>query len=388
MRINVRPAAALMLVVVAMAVSACGGSSSVTSSNTSSSSSATSPGVSRAEAAIKSGEAQPTFAAPGAGLNGRAIAKGKTVVLIPYDTRLPYDVALMKAFATYATKAGFSNVTDYSTAGLPDQWARGVDYAISRHANAIVLVDAADPRTFLPAMKRAKAAGITVLTQNLGDASDPLTGAFGAGGIPLGYDQAGKDLANYAIWKTNGKADVLAVDGDPGGPFDTDLKKAMLATFKQNCPSCTVHTVAVNGADWATQMTPSVEGALKADSNINFILPYYDSQTTYVTPAETAVGTKIPIASFNGTPAFMEMVRKGQLAMDVSEDIAWVAAGSVDALLRTMGHVQPDHGMIDEHTPLRIFDGSNISQLGSGPITYNSGYGSAANGYLKVWGIS
>jgi hypothetical protein len=74
--------------------------------------------------------------------------------------------------------------------------------------------------------------------------------------------------------------------------------------------------------------------------------------------------------------------------MDVSEDVGWAGAATVDVLLRVLGDVPPNKGSIDEHIPLRVFDESNISEVGEGKLDFSAGFGGTAeDGYLKLWGV-
>lgn len=387
MKMGTRSLAVFMVsAVAALGASACGSSENAASTG-STAETAVAPGVAKAEAMVKGAREKPSFVAPGDSFDGPAIAKGKTIFQIPISTEIPYAQALVDSIDYFGRKVGFK-VETYPTAGKPDQWARGMDLAISRHADAIVLTDATDPRTFLPQMRRAQAANIPVITQQFADPANPINGKYGAAGVGLGYRRAATLMANYAIWKTQGKGNILAVDGAPGLPLDTDMREALEATIKANCPDCKLTTISVPIPQWATDMTPKVEAALKADPNINYILPYYDSQSIYVLPALTAVGRDVPVASFNGTPEIMKLVRDGKVQMDVSLDTAWIGAGTVDTVMRVLGDIPPNHGSIDQHIPLRVFDSENIGELGTGDIAIGAGFGGVAEkGYLELWGM-
>jgi ribose transport system substrate-binding protein len=344
-------------------------------------------GVAAAKAEVQKYMKLPTFVAPGKALNGKKIAAGRTIMLIPFSTQIPYNAAFDQAVAKYAKAVGFK-VIDYPTSGLPDQWNRGIQLGISKHVAAIDLTAGLDVRGVMPQIKQARAAGIAVLDSTYGDPSIP-TPSYMSAGVGLGYKQAGELEANYAIWKTNGKGDFLEIS-TPG--LIPSVKNGVSAgihdAVKRNCPQCKIHTISVPIPQWATNTTPQVSAALKADAGVNYILPHYDSQSEFVLPALNALGKsgKIGIASFNGTPAILQLVQQGKVSMDVSEDVAWAGAATVDSILRVLGKVPPSSGTIDEHIPLRVFDSSNVNLLGK-KIGYGAGFGGAQDGYLKLWGV-
>jgi ribose transport system substrate-binding protein len=307
-------------------------------------------------------------------------------MLIPYSTQIPYNAAFDAAVTKYAKAVGFK-VIEYPTAGLPDQWSRGIQLAISKKVAAIDLTAGLDVRGVIPQIQRAKAAGIAVLSSTWADASYGPNPTYMSAGVPLGYRQAGELEANYAIWKTNGKGNFLEIN-TPGLIPSVSVGGGQHDAIKRNCPECKLRTIDVPIPQWATNTTPQVLAALKKDTGINYILPHYDSQSTFVIPALNTLGKagKIGIASFNGTPAILELVRAGKVNMDVAEDVAWAGAATVDSILRVLGKVPPNTGTIDEHIPLRVFDSSNVKELG-GKIDYGSGFGGAHDDYLKLWGV-
>jgi ribose transport system substrate-binding protein len=343
--------------------------------------SAAATGVAGAQAEVAKWSTLPKFVAPGANLNAKKIAKGKTLFIESYSSAIPYNAAFDAAVTQYAQMVGFK-VIHYPTSGLADGWTRGIDLAISDHVNAIDLDAGLDVRAVEPAIKKAEAAGIVVLDSTFAD-NQTATPSYMSGGVPLNYFEAGRLEAAYAIWKTHGKADVLSLN-TPGIEPSVGVGGGQAAAFKAYCPACKQKTLSITIPNWATQIPTQVTAAINADPSVNYILPYYDSQTALVQPSLNTLGKHIPQASFNGTPSILQLVKNGTVAMDVDEDVAWAGAASVDSVLRVLGHVPPDSGTINEHIPLRVIDKSNIAALGS-TIGFNSGFGTAQNGYLKVW---
>ena len=143
-------------------------------------------------------------------------------------------------------------------------------------------------------------------------------------------------------------------------------------------------------AQWGTKIAPDVQSAVGADPNLTWITPLYDSMALFAQQAITAAGKvgKVHIASYNGTPAAMKLIQSGGkiMAMDVGENIQWLAYATVDQVSRAvLGAPIIANG--NEETPLRIFTAKNIAQAGNPPGAHQ-GYGTAyVTGYDKLWGV-
>jgi ribose transport system substrate-binding protein len=124
---------------------------------------------------------------------------------------------------------------------------------------------------------------------------------------------------------------------------------------------------------------------LLADPAINYVLPIYDSMAQFAAPAIVATNSKAKIASYNGTPFVLDMIRDGDIVeMDVGESLGWVGMGGIDADMRLLCGLKP---VTQLNTPAFIFDKSNVATAGK-PATFNDGYGDAhIAGFKKLWGV-
>jgi ribose transport system substrate-binding protein len=191
-------------------------------------------------------------------------------------------------------------------------------------------------------------------------------------------------MAAWAIAKTDGKVNALVMGPEeitPTGP----LKKAVLDYFKENCPSCKTTFINTPAAEWGTKIQPAAQAALLADPTINYVLPLYDSMSQYIAPAIVATGSKAKIASYNGTPFVLDMMRDGDIVeMNVGESLGWVGMAGIDADMRLLCGQKP---VTELNTPAYIFDKANVATAGK-PATFNDGYGDAhISGFKKLWGI-
>lgn len=342
-------------------------------------------GLAASQAEINQYLAPPAaFTPPGTALDGKAIAAGKTIMLIPSSSTIPFNVAFDQAAKTYAEKVGFK-VTEYPTTGLVDEYARGIELGINQKVAAIALTAGTDYTRVIPQIQEAQAAGIPVITSIYAIPGDPVPAYIG-GSVPLDYPFAAELEANYAIVKTNGTGDILIV-GCAGCYPSPAMTQRIKDTIAKNCPACKVHEVDVPIPQWATDTQTDVQAQITADPNINWVIPHYDALSNYVVAALQTLGKvgKVGISTFNGTPSVLQLVQSGKVSMDISEDINWCGASTVDAILRVLGKVSPSSGSIDEHIPFRVFDSTNVSEAGNPPAF--GGMGTAVNGYLALWGV-
>jgi len=152
------------------------------------------------------------------------------------------------------------------------------------------------------------------------------------------------------------------------------------------CETCKVQFTNVAVTDWATRIQPTVQAAIVGNPDLNFILPTYDPMTQFIVPAIelTQTGDRVKVASFNGTPFALDLVREGKLDMIIGESLDWVAHGVVDAEMRILCG-QPV--IKDPKVPLRIFDASNIADAGV-PAKSSTGFGETYKaGYRALWGM-
>ena len=98
--------------------------------------------------------------------------------------------------------------------------------------------------------------------------------------------------------------------------------------------------------DWATRIQPTVQGKLQADADLNYVIPIYDSMSTFVTPAIAIAGKRdsVKVATFNGTPFVLDLIRDGTVEMDIGENLDWIAHAMLDAEMRLLCGLGADHG--------------------------------------------
>jgi ribose transport system substrate-binding protein len=391
---------ALAVLGAAFAIAACGSSndsSSSTSSGGASTGSSTASGdagVEYAKKQIETASAVPQFKLDAPAFDMSKI-KGKTIFNIPVTSAVPYVVSVDKEAKKVVEKYGAKWV-EYTNQGTPNEWAAGVNQAISQKADVIILAQGHPLTLMIPIMKKAKAAGIPIVVthdfQN-GELDSPppngpgtqaksLTTAF----VTVPFWEAARLEADWAILKSNGKANVISFSS-PDVPPSTGITAAMKKEFTDHCPKCKFKSINVPLADWATKIASETQSAIQQDPGVNWVLPIYDSMSLFAQQGITAAGKSgsVKIASYNGTPAVMKLIQDGDIMdMDAGENITWLAWATADQVGRVLtGAPIIEDG--NEQTPLRIFSDENIKEAGT-PPSPNLGYGNAyVDGYTKMW---
>lgn len=333
-----------------------------------------------ANAILDAHRTMPTFVAPGEAFDAKGCMADKSVLSVPVTMTVPFVEALESAMSRAASEVGFK-YTLWENQGSFDAWVQGVSQAISTKASMVDLAGGLNPELLGPQLTEAKAAGLKVTTTHLYDESQtPMAGIDGSAKIP--YRTAGEIMAAWAYVETKGAPNVLIIGSDdvlPTGPF----VDAIQTKLKEFCPECKQKYVNVPLADWGTKIQSETQSAILADPTINYILPIYDSMSQFVIPGLQIAGAPdVPIASFNGTPFVLDMVRSGQVKMVVGESLGWAGYAAVDVQMRTMCGLPVPESL---NIPLLIFDKSNIDTV-STPADFDSGYGDAfLAGFRKLW---
>lgn len=344
-----------------------------------------SAGMKRAEAVVALYSKKPSFIAPGPGFDARKLDAGKTLFSIPVDSQDQFVQILENDMQQVAKQVGIHFV-DYSNSGDPSAWTTGMQQAVSEHANLIDLLAGINPEQLTPQLLQAKSAHIPVVASDaysLGQKADPML----TGVMDVPYAEAGTIMADWTIVNSKGKAHALIIESNDVVSSPKEAGAAAKA-FRENCPSCTAKTINIPVADWASQTQTQVASYLRANPGTDYILPVYDSQSQYITPAITVAGEKgkVHIVTYDGTAFVLDYLRKGQaVTMDVGEDLKWIAWAIMDQEMRIMAGLKP---VANEHTPMMIWTSQNIAQAGN-PPKQSEGYGNGfITGYDKLWGLA
>ena len=349
--------------------------------------SSASPGVAYAQKQIALFKRVPQFAAPGAPFDARAATKGKTIWSIPSTSAVPFVANIQRFEKKIASQVGVS-FTTWPNQGQPAQWVQGVQQAIARGASVIDLLAGINPAAVQAQIQAALKKKIPVSVSHLYDPRQ-ASPVKGIARVDIHYEQAGRLLADWAIWKTNGNAHALVVTVNEV-PSTDPMVHGIKDEFAKHCGSgCSLKFTNVTIAEAAQRIQPQTQTALVADPKINYVLALYDSvEVPSVVAAIRAAHAddRVKVATFNGTPSIFKMIKDGDIVqMDVGEDINWIAHAVLDQDMRLAAGLKP---VSDPKVGIRVIDDSNVGQTGNPPKDAK-GYGSSyVAGYAKLWKLN
>lgn len=342
---------------------------------------AESPEATRAKQQLDAYRGLPEFVAAGPGFDAKKCMAGKSILGIPVSSANPFTKNINKAMGDVANKIGFK-FTEWENQGQPSQWVQGMDYALNNKYDLIDLLGGTDPRVLAPQVKAATAAGIKVIASHYSGFEQPAPpGASGV--VAIDYFKAGQLLADWAIWKTDGRVNALVIVSSEVNSTDSMIN-GIKEEFEKHCTSCKYKIVNAPVPEWSTKIQPTVQSALIGDATLNYIIPIYDSMSQFVVPAITITGKQdqVKIATFNGTPFVLGLLQEGKIEMDIGENLDWIGHAIMDAEMRILCGL-PE--IKDPKIPFYIFDQANADSAGK-PPKLSTGYGDAYNkGYTKLW---
>jgi ribose transport system substrate-binding protein len=310
--------------------------------------------------------------------------KGKLIFTIPLSSAIPFCDIVDRQMDEFAQRLNLKHEAWQTTAQL-GQWVQGFTTAIAHKAGLINVACGLDPATVAPQIREALSKGIPVVAAHTYALGQPALN--GLSGIVYGaYIRAAELETAWVILKTDGKANVLVITAPSvaNSPF---IEKAITGTFTKYCPSCKVRVSGVNPADWATKVGPTVQSAILADRTLDYVIPIYDGMVQFAVPAIITTGAsgRVKIASFNATPAVLDMMRTGDIvAFDSGEDTTWLAGAILDQDMRVL---LKKPLIKDDAAGIRAFTKSDAGAAGI-PAKFGVGYGdSALKGYEALWSL-
>lgn len=345
-------------------------------------------GVSTATANVDKYLGTASFVASGPAFNAKT-AKGKKVWLIDLNSSIPFNKVLDDGIKSALAKAGVV-VTACDAQGTLAGDTSCSDEAVASHPS-LIIDQSIDPGLISSQMKKAIKKGISVIEGNIHDPTSRLDLTPGAvGGVAYPFSTVGRLMADWAIKSTDGHAHVLIVESSDVTNARDLVYGGIEPELHSLCAACTYTLLNVPVANWATDMTSSVQAELVAHPSINYILPIYDSMATYVDPAVSAAHatSRVKEVSFNADLAELQLVAANQyMAADVGISVPWQGWAYADQALRVL----TGHKPVVEQVPIRIFIRSNTRPLSLTNGAQDSGawYGSVnfKAAYLRLWGL-
>jgi ribose transport system substrate-binding protein len=319
---------------------------------------------------------------------GAKKAAGKTIFSIQENSTNPFTNTIVAGMKEVADKIGIELV-DYPNQGQRTQWIQGIQQAISRKVDVIVLSGGTiGPIYFEEQAAAAARAGIpivTVVDRDLTQSAEPNTAAH----VGQPYAEAARLDADWIIKETRCDANVLVITTNELIAGDINSRAAK-GEFDRYCGhTCKTRFVNVPLSQWGTKIGTTTQTEVSSNPNLNYVFPLYDAMSQFVVPAIQLGGgiTRVKVATFNGTPGILRMIQTGDtVQMIVGENETHLGYAAMDQAMRLVTGVDPI-GDGDYGIPLRAFDDSNVHETGD-PPGYGVGYGDKwRDGFLKAWGL-
>lgn len=246
------------------------------------------------------------------------------ITIIVNDPSNPYWKTEGQAAAAEAKKLGYTpHVVAHG--GDTNKERNEVDTAIANHAVAVIL-DPANAEGSIGSVKKLKQAGIPVFIVNAEIDQQGLAKAQlvsnNAQGAALGAQQWVKivgDKGNYAELK------------GPASDNNAATRSNGYHTVLSQFPN--LKRVAVQVADWdRTKGHNKMQGILQAHPNIIGVISGNDEMALGAIAALKQAGKldQVTVGGFDGSPAAIDAIKKGELAYTVLQPVAVFARKAVD----------------------------------------------------------
>ncbi|SLN25523.1 sugar ABC transporter substrate-binding protein [Roseisalinus antarcticus] len=341
-------------------------------------------GLERAREQLAVYTAVPEFTAPGDPFDIRQCAEGVRMLSMPNSSANPFLKGIIDRMKAVGEEIGLE-VVEWENQGQPSQWVQGFDFAIRDGFDIINLISGISPDTVEPQVQAATDAGVRVMTSHFYDPSfepHPLLSSS----LPVGFNEIGKILANWATVNTDGNAKIALIVSREVPPT-IPLVDGIETELAENCPNCEiVSEINVGVAEWGTKIQASLQSVLQANPEIDVVIPIYDSMSQFVVPALRLTGTlgDVKVATFNGTPFVLDFIQQGAISMDIGESLDWIAYATIDGHMRDICGLEVPEKL---NVPFYIFDSSNVETAGV-PAQFDTGYGDAyISGFRTLWGL-
>lgn len=341
-------------------------------------------------ASLEAARAIPSFRAPGPAFDASS-AKGKTVFFLSVLLTVPAQQDEWLGTKAAAAAAGVKAIS-YDGKGTTAGAVQGIQQAIAQKAD-VLIIDAVPSATVAAPIHAALKAGVKVIvTQERNVATGGPKIKTGYGTVAFDFIGAAQLEADWVLAHSGGKNINAVTFAVPGNPSHEDMVNTInKALHKSAKGGVQIKNEWVLAADWPTRLATLTQSLMTSDPTINYMIPVVDGQALYIVPALNEIGKQdqVKITGFNGTPAVMSLLKKGEVVgADIGSSFIWEGWANMDQALRALtGHAPA----ADDGAALRLFDKTNIGKINvnapqQGAEWYDTA--TAINGYKKLWGLA
>lgn len=314
-------------------------------------------------------------------------AEGKTLLAIPVVASIPI-VKTVNDAAEEALNLVGANLEVCDGKGQVAEYGRCIEQGINRGVDAMIFYSI--PTSLVRAqIQKASEADIEIIQGFEWDVGLPPLDEqeVGVGAqVTFCYSCVGRRLAHFVTADSDGEANAVIF-------WSSDVPSGELAVpgitqeLDRLCPNCKYRVEDVPVPQWG-RLNTLTQSLVRADPSIDYLIPIYDGMVFNIAPALHAAGAqdRVKVASFNATPAVMEMMAQGDVvAADVGANNVWFGWGIADQFFRL---VTGQEAVPDENIPLTTFTRDNIDEI---DLTANEStwYGDTdyQSLYKQAWGV-
>jgi len=348
-------------------------------------------GVAEAKASVARARRPVSWKQPGPPIANLSRVKGKTFFYIANGLDLPPIQALIQGLKAGAKAAGM-RVQVADGRGDPAEISRQMDRAVGQKS-AVVATTSFEASSISAAIQHAKQAGVRVILGFGGDPGLPTAADRRLGVsayVTFDYSGAGRLLGDEAVADSNGKADAAVFDV-PESPNAVLEGRAAVNEIHRLCSACKVTLRHAPLVQWTTNLQTLTSSTLKADPNINYLIPVWDPMVPFMKPAVAALNAqnRVKILTYNAdTPQLADLQKGDIVAVDIGSPEVWVGWGMMDQALRVLSGMK---AVVSENIPNRVLDRHNLSalhlNLGESAAAEKIRYGvDFVTRYKRLWG--
>ncbi len=327
-----------------------------------------------------------SFPAPGPAFNASSL-RGKTVYYVPISLQAESFQIVSQALTAALQTVGVK-VQACDGGANPSTAAACFNQALGQHA-AGVIADAIPYGLAANSFDALKAAGIPVLIVNQlrpSGQQDNDQLAYMPGNAVQMLDVS----ADWIAADSGGQANILSQEFTDSPDTVSFLQDYAFPTLKSGCPQCTVTVNKISSANFAL-IPSSTSSALLKNPDISYLWSEFDTalQPTVQGVQQAGAASRLKGVSTDGLLGGLQMLKQQNfLYADVATDYNYQAWANADMIMR-MALKLPLPTLVP--IPLRLFDRTNISQVGNitsagemsgewfGPTTYKTMF-------PKLWG--
>lgn len=388
--------AVAVMVAVAFAVAGCGGSDNSTDSTAASAdTTATSADTSANVVADAKQAVERDYAGTDRKLptDGPKAQSGKTVWVISC-TQAGAGCALPAAAAVEAGQAIGWNMKLVDGKYDPAVWNEQIRAATAAGADGIIMV-AFDCPAVQGSLAAAKSAGVKIYGLYALDCDDiggkpqfDGTLSYGDLGSYADYieNEYAKAVADYAIAKTDGKANAIALESDDL-LIVKHINDGFNARFAQ-CKTCQLHVKKFTGADFLGGKLQAFTAAMLTQyPDANVVVAPYDAAILLGMGAAVqqakAQGRDITLLGGEGLPPNIDLIKQGQQTAAFGLPSTWAGWAAVDGLNRVFaGDPQVDAGIGHQ-----TIDAEHNIPTGPDGYPGNAKSQGFKDNYRQIWGV-